>query len=205
MHGCVTATGLRRAFTDVGLAALFIAFAVAQARSYSLHPRLSVLLLVVFEALFAVFVVVRRQAAVTATSLAAWLSTTGGSFSPLLLRPATGANDLLAAQAIQVAGAGLAVAGILSLNRSVGLLPANRGIRRTGAYRLVRHPLYAAYILIHAGYVANNFTFRNVATACVALAAQLFRIHGEELLLSRDPEYVTYREHTRWRLVPFVY
>ena len=34
------------------------------------------------------------------------------------------------------------VAGKISIGRSFGLIPANRGIVSSGLYRLVRHPIY---------------------------------------------------------------
>jgi protein-S-isoprenylcysteine O-methyltransferase Ste14 len=134
----------------------------------------------------------------------AWVSTLLGTFLPLLFRP-NGVEDLLAAQLAQALGTAFGVAGVLSLNRSVGLLPANRGVRSAGAYRLVRHPLYASYLVTHLGYVGSNPSAWNVAVLAGALVAQLVRIRGEERLLSHDPEYVAYSARTRWRLVPFVF
>jgi protein-S-isoprenylcysteine O-methyltransferase Ste14 len=205
MRGSVTRSGLVEAFTNVALAALYLAFASAQVRNFLHQPRASVLLIVALETLFAVFFVTRRQASATSGSALAWLSTTLGTLLPLLLRPVAGAHDLFAAQLVQMAGSILGVAGILSLNRSVGLLPANRGIRASGAYRLVRHPLYASYLVTHLGYVANNLGTWNIGVMIAALAAQLVRIQTEERLLSADPAYAAYKTRTRWRLVPFVY
>jgi protein-S-isoprenylcysteine O-methyltransferase Ste14 len=201
----ITRTGLATAFTDLVLATLFLAFAFSHVMSWVRQPRASVLLIVSLETLFAVFFVIRREPSAKSTSVPAWLSTTIGTLSPFLLRPVPGAADLLAGQLLQIAGGVLGVLGILSLNRSVGLLPANRGIRCGGAYRLVRHPLYASYLVSHLGYIASHFSAWNIAVAATCLAAQLVRIVGEERLLSSDPEYVAYRSRTPWRLIPFVY
>jgi protein-S-isoprenylcysteine O-methyltransferase Ste14 len=202
--GRISGAGLATAFTNVSLAALYLAFAVAHVRSFLEHPRASLLFIVALETLFAAFFVARREAAAVSMSVEAWLSTILGTFLPLLLRPA-GGDDVLAAQLVQATGTAFGVAGILSLNRSVGLLPANRGIRSRGAYRFVRHPLYASYVVTNIGYVASNLSAANVAVALAALAAQLVRIRGEERLLSLDPEYAAYMRRTRWRLLPFVY
>jgi protein-S-isoprenylcysteine O-methyltransferase Ste14 len=201
----ISRAGLAAAFVDLALATLFLGFAYAQLRSFLRQPRASVLLIVAVETLFAVFFVLRRSPSATSSGLVASLSTVLGTLLPLLLRPVPGAGDLLAAQLVQIAGGALAVAGILSLNRSIGLLPANRGVRSGGAYRLVRHPLYASYLVSHLGYVASNLDAWNVAVTIAALCAQLVRIRGEERLLSVDPAYAAYRARTRWRLVPFVY
>lgn len=200
----ISGAGLATAFTNVSLAALYLAFAVAHVRSFVEHPRASLVLLVTLETLFASFFIARREAGAVSTSPVAWLSTIVGTFLPLFLRP-VGGHDVLAAQLVQAAGTAFGVVGILSLNRSVGLLPANRGIRSGGAYRFVRHPLYASYVVTNIGYVASNLSAANVAVALAALTAQIVRIHGEERLLSLDPEYAAYMSRTRWRLLPFVY
>jgi protein-S-isoprenylcysteine O-methyltransferase Ste14 len=200
----VSRAGLVLAFTNLSLAAMFLAFAAAHIRTFLQHPRPSLVGLVALETLFAVFFVARREAAAVSTSPVAWVSTLLGTFLPLLFRP-NGVEDLLAAQLAQALGTAFGVAGVLSLNRSVGLLPANRGVRSAGAYRLVRHPLYASYLVTHLGYVGSNPSAWNVAVLAGALVAQLVRIRGEERLLSHDPEYVAYSARTRWRLVPFVF
>jgi protein-S-isoprenylcysteine O-methyltransferase Ste14 len=205
MRPRLTRSGLATAGTNLALAGLYVFFASAQLTSFLRQPRASVLLIVVIETLFAIFFLLRREATAASTSFVAWASTTVGTLMPLLMRPVPVDRDLLAAQLVQLAGSALAVASILCLNRSLGLLPANRGVRSIGTYRIVRHPLYASYLVIHLGYVASNFTVWNVAVMSAALTVQLVRIQDEERLLSNDPEYVAYRERTRWRLVPFVY
>jgi protein-S-isoprenylcysteine O-methyltransferase Ste14 len=99
----------------------------------------------------------------------------------------------------------LALASILSLNRSIGQLPAHRGIRATGMYRFVRHPMYASYLLVQLGYVASNPAPWNLLVFAAATCAQIVRVRGEEGLLAADPEYVAYAQRTRWRLLPFVF
>src|SRR5512143_2333781 len=152
-----TRAGLASVVTNVGIATLFLAFAYAHALAFARQPRASLVLLVVLEALFATFFVTRRGATATSSSPVDWVSTAAGTLLPLLLRPTSG-PDALGGQILQSAGAALGVAGILSLNRSVGLLPANRGVRFAGAYALVRHPLYASYTLSEAGYIWSHPT-----------------------------------------------
>ncbi len=201
----VTRAGLSEAFTNVALAALYGFFLWAHVRAFSHAPRPSLLLVAGMETLFAAFFIVRRGAASVSRSAIAWSSTIAGTFLPVLLRPVDGAQDLLAAQVVQSIGAAFSVYGIASLNRSVGLLPANRGIRTTGAYRWVRHPLYASYTLGNLGYLANNPSLANTLICMAALAAQLLRIRQEERLLIQDPVYANYAAGARWRLLPFVY
>ncbi len=110
------------------------------------------------ESLAAVLFVLRSPASRTSTSAWSWFTTVGGTFAPFLLRPTGAASDLAVGQVIQVAGAAMAILSLASLNRSFGLLPAVREVQCGGAYRVVRHPLYAAYTVQNLGYLASNLS-----------------------------------------------
>ncbi len=200
----LSARGLRVAGTNLCLAALYALFAYAHVVAFAQKPRASLVLFVVLEALFAVFFVIRRPASEVAVAPVDWASTVLGTFLALLLRP-TGRADLLAGEVLQALGVALGVLAIASLNRSLGLLPANRGIRSSGAYRLVRHPLYSSYFLSITGYVCTHASLRNLVIAALALASQVVRVWREERLLSHDPGYLAYKARTRWRLIPYLY
>jgi len=92
-----------------------------------------------------------------------------------------------------------------SLSRSFGIAPAHRGLVTRGSYAVVRHPLYAAEILVIGGYCAGYPSPRNLLVAGATVVAQLLRIRIEERLLSRDAAYAAYRGRVRWRLVPGVW
>ncbi len=201
----VTRAGLATAATNVALAFCFLLFAYAHQQSFARHHRPSALVMVAMEALFALFFLIRAPADRTAFTPASCLSTIGGTFLPLFLRPIEAPLDALGGQLVQAIGLSFAIYGILSLNRSFGLVPAHRGIKSSGAYRWVRHPLYAAYAMTAAGYLASNFTLRNAAILLVAYACQVARIFEEERLLSQYPAYLAYKTRTRWRLVPYVF
>ena len=93
----------------------------------------------------------------------------------------------------------------MSLRRSFGLFAAHRGLVETGMYHLVRHPLYAGYVLSHVGFILSSPTLWNLACWVAIDSSQLARIYYEEQLLSRDPQYVQYQQRVRWRLVPGVF
>lgn len=205
MARLVTRSGLATAFSNVALATLYLFFLIAHIQSFARAPRLSVALMAATETLFAVFFLLRREAISVSLSAVAWSTTIAGTFLPVLLRPAAGAQDTLAAQVAQILGTAFSVYGIASLNRSIGLLPANRGIRTSGAYRWIRHPLYASYTLSNVGYLVSNPTLTNALICLAALTAQVLRIHQEEQLLLSDPAYVEYAARARWRLLPFIY
>ncbi len=201
----LTWAGLREAATNTLLALLYVAFAWAHWNAFVARPRLSLVLLVVMETLGALLFLFRRPASRTNFSVWAWFTTIAGTFAPFLLRPADVPADAAWGQWIQLAGTALALAGLASLGRSFGLLPALRTVREGGAYRVVRHPLYAGYTLQNLGYLASNPTFANVGLVALALAFQVLRIRNEERLLLGEPSYQEYARRTRWRLLPFVF
>ncbi len=201
----LTRGGLRQAFFDLGAAACYLLFAFAHVRSFLTTPRASMLLIVVTESLFAVFFLVRKDADRTTDRPADWLAAFFGTLLPMLLRPSAALHDLPLAQLIQVIGTAGSVAGILSLNRSVSVVPSHREVRTAGAYRLVRHPLYASYLVSNLGYVLSNQSPRNLLVLVATTAFQLVRIQAEERLLQEFADYREYRQRTRWRLIPFVF
>jgi protein-S-isoprenylcysteine O-methyltransferase Ste14 len=106
---------------------------------------------------------------------------------------------------LQMAGLLLQVTAKLVLGRCFGLLPAVRGIVTRGPYQLVRHPIYLGYLIAHVGFLAANFSLRNALVLVVLYAAQVWRMHREELALATDAQYVAYQRSVRWRLLPGIY
>lgn len=124
------------------------------------------------------------------------------TFLPMLaLRPAQ-AGLPLPGILIQNGGLALMLLAIVALNRSFGIAPAHRGLVTHGAYRLVRHPLYAAEMVHLAGYCLGYASVWNGLVWLAVLAAQLLRIRTEERLLTQDAAYQAYRTQVPWRLVP---
>ena len=165
------------------------------------------LLLLASELLVVVLTLVRRAAVDIDRSwhvrVIAAVSMTG----PFLLRPASGVGPFLEPYTVALSTIGLAVvvAGKLALGRSFGLLPANRGVVSSGAYRVVRHPIYLGYVLTHGAFLAANPSWWNVVALGVADAALVLRATYEEGTLLQDPLYARYRRQVKWRLVPGVF
>lgn len=201
----MTLSGLATALSRFAAVALYAAFAYAHLLAFRARPRASLLLIVLLEALFAVFLLVRREAGRTSWKPWDWLTTACGTLAPMLLRPAPGATDSPGGQALQLAGTLLAIAGVASLNRSIGLVPAQRGLRQSGLYRWVRHPLYASYWIAWVGYLWSNPSWANAGVVAASAALAVVRIRNEERFLASDPAYGDYCRRTRWRLIPFVY
>jgi protein-S-isoprenylcysteine O-methyltransferase Ste14 len=106
-----------------------------------------------------------------------------------------------------IVGFGLAwqVFAKLSLGRSFGLLPADRGIVTRGAYHFMRHPVYFGYFASDAGFMLTNFSWGNLAIYLCYATFQVMRVIREEKLLRANPEYQAYCQKVRWRFVPFVF
>ena len=85
-----------------------------------------------------------------------------------------------------------------------GAAPTAGGLMTRGPYRFVRHPIYAATLLILWSGVGTHVSATNLALAVVATTCVLVRVAAEErLVCARYPEYADYARHTR-RFVPFV-
>ncbi len=85
---------------------------------------------------------------------------------------------------------------------------AERGQRviDAGVYAVVRHPLYAAGILLFIGLPLWLQSYAAALLASVPIAALLVRIRVEERFLRRElPGYEAYMERVRRRLIPFVW
>jgi protein-S-isoprenylcysteine O-methyltransferase Ste14 len=122
----------------------------------------------------------------------------------MLFRPAAW-GVLPAAGMLILVGAALQIVGLLSLNRSFAIVAAKRDIKTSGMYRLVRHPIYASYFLVFAGYVLQNTSIANLLIYMLLLVLLLIRIVREERHLALDPAYREYMQAVRYRLIPFVF
>ena len=200
-----TLRGIASAAGNLLLAALWTLFAATHLRSFAALGRPSALLMVGKETLDVFFYLTRPAARTFSRSPYAWLAGMGGTFLPLLLRPTDAAQDSALGQAVLCAGLLLQFLGMLSLNRSIGIVPAHRGIKTGGLYRFVRHPLYLSYTITHVGYLLNNPSAHNAGIVAAAFGFQLLRIFNEERFLRQDPEYASFMQRTRWALVPGVF
>ncbi len=205
MTNKVSLRGLGLAATNLLLAFVYALFAYAHVRLFLEQPRLSLVLIVGMETLLVVFIIVRKDPDKTWHSWQTWLTSTGGTLFPLLLRPTAVPDDLLLGQILQIFGVMLQIWALISLNKSFGILPAYRGVKSDGLYRFVRHPLYAAYEIALAGYLINNLSIYNAVVIVVGTAFQVMRIQNEERLLLEYPDYIVFADKTKWRLSPFIW
>jgi protein-S-isoprenylcysteine O-methyltransferase Ste14 len=96
----------------------------------------------------------------------------------------------------------LSFASLLSLGRWFGVWPALRGLATRGPYRLVRHPMYLAYVVADIGYNLQEWNFGTALMVMAGWASLACRIHAEERILSQDSGWLTYVALVRYRLFP---
>lgn len=186
---------------------LFTLFVTAILMDFGRTGHFTGLLLVSSEGLVVVLTAVRRKALWMDRSWRARIVTGLSVAGPPLLRPATASALLpdLATAAVTAIGLIIVLFGKISLGRSFGLMPANRGIVSSGVYRLVRHPIYAGYLITHVGFIIAHATPLNVAILLAADLALLVRAVQEERTLALDPLYAEYQQKVRWRVMPGIF
>jgi protein-S-isoprenylcysteine O-methyltransferase Ste14 len=150
---------------------------------------------------------VRRPARVVTRRFFDWFLAFGGTFAPVLLRP-DGVHPpwgLQAGLVVQFCGVAICLWSLLTLGRSFGFAAADRGLVQRGPYRIVRHPIYASYVVIQVGYLLQSFSLRNLAVVMVATACNVGRIRAEEHLLATNAASASYRAKVRWRFWPGIW
>lgn len=190
--------------SGVFLAVIYVFFAYANMLGFLKTNEWPLLLFCFSETLIVAFYIFRTKPQTISVNPFDWIIAIGGTFLPLFLRPASCGILPLAKIAI-VIGAVFQILSIISLNRSFALVAANREIKTTWMYRIVRHPLYASYCLIFTGYVLTNTTQSNFLIYLMAMSFLCLRIFREEKHLALDPFYCEYMLKVRYRLVPFIF
>ena len=204
------ATGSRPALAILGNAALafgYVLFARAHLLAGWRTGRWGVIIpMVVLESVLAVLFLARRPSQVTSARPFDWSLAIVSSIVPTLMRTTPELGPLAwIGEPVQAVGLAIALLGALSLGRSVGLVAANRGLKATGIYQAVRHPMYAGYIVCGLGYLASFPTVRNACVLAVSSAAFVIRARVEERFLSDDARYRQYLERVPWRFMPWIH
>jgi protein-S-isoprenylcysteine O-methyltransferase Ste14 len=184
----------------VVLVAIAIPYVVAIYRSLPSHP--SFILVATSEILAAFLVLIQRRGEVAVRAYPIAIAC-AGTLATLLVRP--GGYPVLpesVGSILMASGLALAVWSKVALNRSFGLVAANRGVKKWGPYRFVRHPMYLGYVLAQIGFLSQNLRLLNLFLYAAGWTLQLLRIREEERILVRDPVYAAYRSDVRWKLFP---
>jgi protein-S-isoprenylcysteine O-methyltransferase Ste14 len=161
-------------------------------------------LLLLSEGGVAFFVLIRRPTAAISVRLGDWLLATTATAAPLMIVPVDSSPAMLVTPGVLLVVVGICVqvASKLVLRRSFGIAPANRGVKVSGPYRFVRHPMYAGYLLSNIGMFLLMPSPINLAIYAIGWTAQILRILAEERLLAQDETYRDFQQTTRFRLIP---
>ncbi len=164
-------------------------------------------LMVLSEGLGLFFIMTRKPAAIVTDNPSDWTVAFFATAGPLLVHPAgfapiappwIGVTLLILGLIVQISAK-------LTLRRSFGIVPANRGVKSGGPYRYVRHPMYLGYLGVHIGFLLLTPSMWNLTVYGVSTFCQVVRILAEERLLTADPQYRTFQAAVRWRLAPGIF
>lgn len=190
---------------NVVAAFVFASFVHVFSKSLLHTFRLSLLLILVKELLDAGFYLCRKMPSVVSFRPVSWIIAFGGTFTPYLLRPTDASVDSMVGDAVLYAGFLCQIIVVSNLNRSLGIVPAIREIKKKGFYRIVRHPLYLSYFIQILGFVICNLSLYNICIFLLHIALQINRTYQEEELLLKNEDYAEYAKQTKWRIIPFIY
>ncbi|HEX7085250.1 MAG TPA: methyltransferase [Vicinamibacterales bacterium] len=193
-------------FARAAISCLFVILAVRIGREFLETGHFTGLLLLLSEALVVLLTVVRRRAAVVDRSWGARVVATVSIVGVPFIVPSGGgltADSLTAS--LSAAGLLLIIVGKATLGRSFGLMPANRGVVDHGIYALLRHPIYAGYLVTHVAFLLAHPSAWNLAVLTVSDVALMVRALYEERTLAQDPAYAAYMTRVRYRVCPGIF
>jgi protein-S-isoprenylcysteine O-methyltransferase Ste14 len=83
--------------------------------------------------------------------------------------------------------------------------PPDPDVRSDGPYRLVRHPIYFAWLLVVWGMPHMNGTRLSFAIISTLYLAVAIPFEERSLVGHFGEKYTRYQKQVRWRMLPFVY
>lgn len=110
---------------------------------------------------------------------------------------------------VQVFGILLIIWAVITIkvnkNKQTDKLPKGYFFITSGPYEIIRHPVYAGYLLVMVGIVEIEFTFLRLVALLILCACIFFKIVREEHTLTSDiPEYTGYKVKTK-ALIPYLF
>jgi protein-S-isoprenylcysteine O-methyltransferase Ste14 len=193
---------LLHAAAGVALATIWALFAYRHIDVFLRTGAWPYLVFCVSETLQAGLFLARYQPVSVSNNPMDWVVAVVGTVTPLFLVPSDTGSHI---GTFILIGTCLQILGLLSLNRSFAIVAARRRIRTSGMYRVVRHPIYASYLVLLFGYLWTTPSAWNIALVSLVVVCIVARIIAEERHLSEDESYVRYTAQVRYRLMPFVF
>jgi protein-S-isoprenylcysteine O-methyltransferase Ste14 len=189
------------------VAALYVFLLRNLLDDYMQTGRITGLLLLASESLVLVFTIARRPAQVVDHSPISVIVTAISAVGPLLVRTSPGSGLLPDLVTTVASGIGLSIiiSAKLALGRSFGIVPANRGVVMAGLYNVVRHPIYAGYLITHVSFAIAHPLAWNAVILGITDVALLVRALREEEVLKADRTYEDYCRRVAWHVLPGVF
>lgn len=164
-------------------------------------------LLLVAESCVVFFVLFRRSTNSISRRPLDWALGFGGTLAPMLVIASsdTPLVPLALCSFLIIGGMLFQLYAKFTLRLSFGVIAANRGVKVSGPYRFMRHPMYAGYTLTHLGFLLSGPNWWNLGVYSLGLALNISRILAEERVLMADPAYQELSRKVRYRLIPYVF
>jgi protein-S-isoprenylcysteine O-methyltransferase Ste14 len=159
-------------------------------------------MLMASECLAGILILIRRRGEMDTRPYPLFIAVIGSTFPWIITPEGSQVSHPFLAGLLMFTGLCLTISSKICLARSFGVIPANRGIKREGPYRLVRHPMYLGYIINQFGFLLACFSIWNLVVYLIAWVLLALRILEEERILQADQAYGDYSARTRWRLIP---
>ncbi len=110
---------------------------------------------------------------------------------------------------IEIAGVALGIWALVVMGwRNMNITPTVKAGARLvteGPYRIIRHPMYAAVLLVAWPLIIGQYSlFRFAAGVILTIDLVLKLFYEESLLKNHFPEYAVYMK-TTYRLIPFLF
>lgn len=167
--------------------------------------KLSIVLLVIFNALVVFLLLTRRKPKDVSFELQDIVATFLGTFAMMMARGVVHTEDIFLLQIIGMIGIIISIAGLATLRKSFGLLPADRGIVTKGIYQFIRHPIYCGYLINYTCFLIQNYSLYNLIVFIVFAIFEAYRLTREEKLLKHNPQYLEYTKQVKWRVLPKIW
>lgn len=195
-----------RICTNIMLAMLWAYLALIDLFYFLYFHELRYFLFIVAQSLFAFLLIVRKPSKDSSKNPFDYIVALAGTFTVMLFRPTSFAlvGSIVGNLFVSV-GITIEILGFLSLNRSTGIVAANRGVKTGGMYAFVRHPIYFGNILFFLGFTLLNASIGNLLLLLACTLFQIERIMREEALLVRDDAYKSYMNKVKWRIIPGIF
>ena len=162
-------------------------------------------LILLSEGMIILFLLIRRHTSDISLRPQDWIVAFVATVAPLMIVKAPEPSNLAVGATLLLLGMLIQAAAKLSLRRSFGLVAANRGVKTSGAYRYVRHPMYLGYMVSHVGFFLMSPILINLIVYSVAWSCFILRIEYEERVLTQDSAYQDFKARVRHKILPAIY